>query len=201
MDQCFVIERAGRPIGLTRQIIRASTRDGRRVWDIVVHQKADAMQFDLRDHFVLSRRDLRPISFDSRRNGVEHVRLSYADGRVTGHKTDENGTVGIDTALTVPTWDGNLWGVTFGALPLRLDGSFELPFYQYDQGLGRFSLTTTGSETVQTPSGAVEAWVVDAGTDAKRRVTYLIGKKTGEELGTRAPQFATRLGGDCSAID
>jgi hypothetical protein len=201
IDQCFVIERKGQPIGLTRQVIRADKREGRRVWDVVVHQKAAAMHFDLRDHFVLARKDLRPIAFDSRKDGIEDVRLSYSATRVTGQKIGDKGPVAVDVPLKGPTWEGNLWGVTFGALPLRAGAKFSLPFYQYDQGLGRFTLSTTGAETVQTPSGPVEAWVVDAGIDPERRVTYLIDKRTGDELGTRAPGFGTRLGGDCSALD
>ena len=201
VDQCFLIERGGQPIGATRQIGRSTVLDGRRVWDVVVHQKADAMHFDLRDHFVLMRRDLRPIAFDSRKNGVEDVRLTYRNGRVIGRKIGDKGALAIDTPLPGPTWEGNLWGVTFGALPLRPGAKFTLPFFQYDQGLGEFTLSTTGTETVQTPAGPVRAWVVDAGTDPTHRVTYLIDRKTGEELGTRAMGFETRLGGDCSALD
>lgn len=201
IDQCFIIERKGQPIGLTRQVIRADKRDGRRVWDVVVHQKAAAMHFDLRDHFVLARKDLRPIDFDSSKHGVEDVRLVYMTTRVTGHKAGDKGRVPIDVPLEGPTWEGNLWGVTFGALPLRRGAKFRLPFYQYDQGLGQFTLSTSGSEIVQTPGGPVAAWVLDAGIDPVHRVTYLIGKRTGDELGTQAPGFTTRLGGDCSGIN
>jgi FAD/FMN-containing dehydrogenase len=202
VDQCFAIERKGQPIGLTRQVVRASRLNGRPVWDIVVHQKADAMHFDLRDHFVLARKDLQPITFDSRKDGVEDVKLSYANGHVTGHKAGDKGQQEpVDIAFTGPIWEGNLWGITFGALPLRMGTEFSLPFYQYDQGLGRFTLKATGTESVQTPAGPVQAWVVDAGTYKSPRVTYLIDKKTGDELGTRAEGFGTRLGGDCSGID
>ena len=199
-DQCFVIEVAGKPVGMTHQIVRKAAYAGRPAWDVVVHQKADALKFDLRDHFVLRRSDLRPIAFDSRKDGVEHVRLAYGDGRVVGYKTGDKGREAVDTKLSGPTWEGNLWGVTFGALPLKTNAEFALPFFQYDKGLGQFTLKTVGSETVDTPSGPVAAWDVDAGADATQRVTYLIDKKTGAELGTRAGKFATRLGGDCSGI-
>jgi hypothetical protein len=199
-DQCFVIEVDGRPVGVTHQVVRKSVSGDQRVWDVVVHQKAEALNFDMRDHFILRRSDLLPIQFDSQKDGVEHVRLVYSDGRVVGYKTGEKGRAPVDSSLPGPTWEGNLWGVTFGALPLRSGAEFSLPFFQYDKGLGQFTLKTAGGETVLTPSGPVEAWRVDAGADAAHRVTYLIEKRTGAELGTRAGKFATRLGGDCSGI-
>ena len=199
-DQCFVIEVDGKAVGVTHQLVRKMVSRGRPVWDVVVHQKADALKFDMRDHFVLRRSDLLPIAFDSRKDGADHVRLAYRSGRVTGYKIDEKGRVPIDTQLRGPTWEGNLWGVTFGALPLRAGAQFTLPFFQYDKGVGEFTLKTLGIETVTTPSGPVEAWAVDAGADAEQRVTYLLDKKTGAELGTRAGKFATRMGGDCSGV-
>lgn len=188
-------------IGATWQSIRQTEVAGQPAWDIVVHQRVANGAFDLRDHFVLARKDLRPIAFDSRKLGKEHVRLRYADGRITGSRMDKDVAVPVDLAAPEPVWEGNLWGVTFGALPLGDGGAYTLPFYQYDKGFGTFTLRVTGSETVETPGGKVAAWTVDAGTGPDRRVTYLIAKADGAELGTRAPGFATRLGGDCAGLE
>lgn len=199
-DRCYVMELRGKPVGVTRQMIRADRRDSKPVWDVVVHQRAPSMRFDLRDHFVLAKRYLTPLAFDNRKLGVEQVRLRYDGRHVSGVKVENGTTTPIDLTTPGLVWEGNLWGVTFGALPLKQGTTFTLPFYQYDKGIGRFTLTVTGSETVKTPDGSVDAWVVDAGIDSKRRSTYLIDKRDGWEVGTRAGPFTTRLGGDCTGL-
>jgi len=204
VEQCFAITRntkdGPQTVGATKQVVRAVTENGAPAWDIVVAQKIPGM-FDMRDHFVLSRRDLRPIRFDSQRNGVEHVALRYANNRVTGTKRAKDGTsITIDQSSATPYWEGNLWGITFGALPLAANKHLTLPFYQYDKGFGAFDLTVAGSETVKTPTGSVPAWTVDVTAGSGPTATYLIAKETGQELGTRSAMFGTTLGGDCSAI-
>lgn len=188
-------------IGATWQSVRETEAASEPAWDIVVHQRLSKGAFDLRDHFVLARKDLRPIAFDNRKLGKDHVRLRYADGRITGSRLEKDVAVPVDLVAPTPVWEGNLWGLAFGALPLAAGGDYSLPFYQYDKGFGTFTLRVTGSETVDTPKGKVDAWTVDAGTGPDLRVTYLIGKADGAELGTRAPGFSTRLGGDCTGLD
>ena len=206
-DQCFAITRPDAAsgddvvIGATHQVIRRVRIDSRAAFDIVVNQSVPAAKFAMRDHFVLARADLTPIAFDSRRNGVDHVSLSYAPGRVTGRRIEKGATVPIDVAVPTPVWEGNLWGVTFGALPLAAGRSFALPFYQYDSGIGRFDLAVTGSERVATPTGAVDAWTVAIVKDGKPGGTALIAKRDGRELGLRSPRGGTRLGGDCKGLD
>ncbi len=210
-DQCFAITRHDAAsgddvvIGATHQVIRRVRIGGRAAFDIVVNQSVPAAKFAMRDHFVLARADLTPIAFDSRRNGVDHVSLSYAPGRVTGRVTgrrvEKGATVPIDVAVPTPVWEGNLWGVTFGALPLAAGRSFVLPFYQYDSGIGRFDLAVTGSERVATPTGAVDAWTVAIVKDGRPSSTVLIAKLDGRELGLRSPRGGTRLGGDCKGLD
>ncbi|MES2096288.1 MAG: hypothetical protein V4459_05980 [Pseudomonadota bacterium] len=200
--QCFAMVGGGKMIGATFQRIRAVRVAGRAAWDIVIYQRLSDGRFDMRDHFVLARRDLRPIAFDSSRFGKQHIALTYGATRITGTRVEKDGsTKTVDVPLTSPVWEGNLWGVTFGAMPLGAGATLELPFYQYDKGFDRFHLAVTGSEIVDTPSGKVAAWTVDVGTDPKRIVTYLIDKKSGAELGTRAGGFETRLGGDCRGMN
>jgi hypothetical protein len=73
---------------------------------------------------------------------------------------------------------------------------FELPFYQYDKGLGRFSLDVVGSEKV----GERDAWVVETSPGGERKIRYLIGKADNAELGYAGGGFTQRLGGDCTGI-
>ncbi len=202
VNQCFALTRTTQQgqatIGATRQIVRATTRDGKPVWDVVIHQRMAAMAFDMRDHFVLARRDLRPILLENTRDGVSHVRLTYSDDRVTGTRRDKGQDVAVDLKVG-RVWDGNLWGLTFAALPLAVGTRFTLPNYRYDKGVSQFDLRVTGTETVATPSGPTAAWTVDVTTSRGMVVTYLIGKN-GTELGTRSAQFGARLGGDCTGL-
>ncbi len=205
---CYAVLRGDRELGATLQTVEATEVDGVPAWDIVVHQRLAGGAFDLRDHFVLRRTDLAPIRFDSRdaakaaRTGHPHtVSLAYAADHVHGSRTAEGTTTPIDVALPEPVLEGNLWGLTFGALPLAEGAAFRLPFYQYDKGLGSFSIAVTGSETVETPRGPLEAWTlaVDPGSGAE--TTYLIAKADGAELGARSPGgFSTRLGGNCAGL-
>ena len=204
VEQCFAMQHNGKTIGATFQKIRATQEAGVAAWDVVVHQRiGDGSNFDMRDHFVLRKDDLRPIRFDNesvRGDRHQHVELRYGDGRVTGARQIGEEQTPVDVQLAGPVWEGDLWGVTFGALPLRQGGTYTLPFYQYDKGVGEFTLTVTGSETVNTPAGPVEAWTLDVTTGSGPTATYLIGKEHGTELGSRAPGFASVLGGDCSGL-
>ncbi|OAN60091.1 DUF3108 domain-containing protein [Sphingomonas sp. TDK1] len=49
-------------------------------------------------------------------------------------------------AISAPgaVWDGNLVGLAFAALPLAEGKTYELPFFQYDKGMGRFTLKVVG---------------------------------------------------------
>ena len=189
---CYAIARGDTAMGATFQKVVAATVDGMPVWDVVVHQRIGDGKFDLRDHFVLRRADLTPIAMDSRKSGVEHVRVVYGDGKAV---TTRPGADPVETAFTGRIWDGNLWGLTFAALPLAQGAHFELPFYQYDKGLGHFTLDVVGSETV----ARRDAWTVEVTMD-QRKVRYQIGKADRAELGYYGGGFAQRLGGDCSAI-
>ena len=189
---CYAIARGDTAMGATFQKVVAATVDGMPVWDVVVHQRIGDGKFDLRDHFVLRRADLTPIAMDSRKSGVEHVRVAYGDGKAV---TTRPSADPVETAFTGRIWDGNLWGLTFAALPLAQGAHFELPFYQYDKGLGHFTLDVVGSETV----AGRDAWTVEVTMD-QRKVRYQIGKADRAELGYHGGGFAQRLGGDCSAI-
>lgn len=201
-ERCYALVRGDQTIGATYQKVSAVDAGGMPAWDIVIHQRVGTM-FDMRDHFVVRRSDLRPIAFDSAamRGGAGHeIALRYTDTRVHGTRTTPEGSAPVDVALDAPVWEGNLWGLTFGAIALAEGQRYRLPIYQYDSGIGEFTLTVTGSETVETPDGPVDAWTVDVGTDPARRTTYLVPKAGGAELGVRGPGFGARLGGDCTGL-
>lgn len=189
-------------IGSTLQSIKKDNLEGRPIWRIVVHQRLANGRFDLRDAFALDARTLRPISLMTTRDGKPHLELSYEPDRVTGYKLDRQvHRVPVDQALVRPVWDGNLFGPTFAAMPLALGKSFTIPFYQYDRGLGAFTVAVMGSETVMTPTGRVEAWVLDAGASEGQRLRYFTDKRGGREIGYSSPQGGQRLGGTCAGLE
>ena len=191
-----------RPIGVTWQTVDRAERDGQPVLEIVVHQSINGGAFDMRDTFVVDAATLRPLSLVNRRKGHDHVTLTYDEDRITGQRVEADGAVQpIDVALEGPVWDGNLWGLTFAALPLAEGATFSLPYWQYDNGFGRFSVRVTGSETVEAAGGPVEAWVVEASPGDGPPTRYLIGKADHREIGYRMAQGSQMPGGDCSALE
>ena len=204
--QCFTITRAGSPVGRTWQAIRAVRAGGRLAWDVVVHQRQDDGGFDMRDHFVVDRATLRPLSLESARGvergarGWHRVSLRYEAGRIVGTRQTTQGVVPIDVALDHAVWDGNLWGLTFAALPLRQGGRYTLPVWQYDKGFGTFTVNVVGRERVEVPGGRVDAWVLEAGDDPAGLIRYVVAAGRPMEIGYSAGPFGQRLGGDCSAL-
>ncbi|MDJ0277735.1 hypothetical protein QLH51_13095 [Sphingomonas sp. 2R-10] len=200
---CYAIVAGDRTIGSTLQTITASRVGGKQVWDVVVHQKLSNGAFDMRDHFVVDRKTLLPIRMDSQRGrertekGWHRISIKYGAHGISGTKETVTGSTPLSVALTGPTWDGNLWGLTFAALPLKEGGTYAVPFWQYDKGFGTFTARVAGSEDVDTPSGKVPAWIVEVGDDPAQLARYRIAKATRQELGYAAGPSGQRLGGIC----
>jgi hypothetical protein len=200
---CYAIVAGDKTIGSTLQTVTAS-RDGTRpVWDIVVHQKLGNGAFDMRDHFIVDRETLLPIRMDSQRGrerserGWHRVSIAYNPRGITGTMETAAGSTPINVPMSGPTWDGNLWGLTFAALPLKEGSTYSVPFWQYDKGFGTFTVRVIGSENVSISSSKIAAWIVEAGDNPARLARYKIAKKTRQELGYVAGQSAQRLGGVC----
>lgn len=202
-DACFTIsmiqDGKSTDMGQVRQTVRRVRADGKDELHVLIHQQAGS--FDMRDSFVLDGKTLRPIHFENQRRGQTHVVLDYRDNAIEGSRIGKDGSKSaVQVPLTQPVWEGNLFGVMFAGLPLEARGVYRVPFYQYDKGLGEFSVRVKGSESVATPEGPVDAWVLEVGTDDLRRVEYLISRDNARELGYRSDGFAQKLGGDCSKI-
>lgn len=201
---CYTInmtrDGASMPVGVTWQTIDHIQSDGRPVLRVVVHQSVNGGAFDMRDTFTLDAATLRPIRLENDRKGHRHITLDYAADRVLGTRIEDEVSQPVDVALPNAIWDGNLFGVTFAALPLAAGARFTIPFYQYDKGLGAFSVQVTGEEVVATPEGSVEAWRLDVSPGAGSTLTYLIAKADRRELGYRSAKGGQTLGGDCSAV-
>jgi len=203
-DSCYTIT-AGtdgkeQPIGYVFQSLTSDRLDGDDVLTVVVHQHLLTKKFDMRDRLVLRRADLTPLRLDTDRDGSPHVHLDYVPGRVTGWKMVGGAKQPIDVVLEGKVWDGNLWGVTFAALPLKVGANYRLPVYQYDNGKGEFFVTVVGEQKVATPKGEAKAWVAEVGLKPDERVKYLLGQTPRMELGYAAGPMSQRLGGDCGSL-
>jgi hypothetical protein len=203
-DSCYTIttgtDGKEQPIGYVFQSLASDHIDGVDVLTIVVHQHLVTKKFDIRDRLVLRKTDLTPLHLDTDRDGSPHVHLDYTPGRVTGWKMIGSVKKPIDVPLDGRIWDGNLWGVTFAALPLKAGANYRLPVYQYDSGKGEFFVTVVGEQKVTTPTGEVKAWVAEVGLKPDERVKYLIGQTSRMELGYIAGPMSQHLGGDCNGL-
>lgn len=200
----MTIQRDGQaqPFGRTFQSVKRETVDSREVLRILVHQEVRGGTFRMRDTFVLDARTMLPLDFESQRNGKPHATLDWSADRITGTKhTSEGAPEPVDVPLESPVWEGDLWGLHFAALPLAEGARFTLPFWQYDKGFGVFSVEVKGSRSVETPSGPVDAWIVEASTEPARPTTYLISKSGNMELGYEGGPVTQMIGGDCSGMD
>ena len=203
-DSCYTItakqDGTEQPVGLVFQSVRRQEVNSIEALAIIVHQHLSNGKFDMRDSLLLRRSDLRPIRLDTDRNGAPHVHLDYTAHRISGWKMVNGAKEPIDIALDGPVWDGNLWGVTFAALPLKTGGDYRIPTYQYDNGKGAFLVTVKGARKIDTPTGAVDAWVLEAGVKVDERVEYLVGKNPPRDLGYLAGPMSQHIGGDCSNL-
>ncbi|HEX8471419.1 MAG TPA: hypothetical protein VF633_09920 [Brevundimonas sp.] len=203
-QSCYTItmtrDGASTPVGVTLQTIDRVQLQGRPALRIVVHQSVNSGAFDMRDTFTLDAATLAPIRLENDRKGQRHVTLDYAADRVIGSRLEDGVSKPVDVALPGTVWEGNLFGVTFAALPLAAGATFSIPFYQYDKGVGAFAVRVAGEEVVTTPQGPVDAWTLDVSTGAGPGMTYLIAKADRRELGYRTPRGGQTLGGDCSAL-
>lgn len=201
---CYQIMAGDKPVGTTLQTIARSRHGGRQTWDIIVHQKLANGGFDLRDHFVVDRSTLAPIKMESERGrsrdakGWHRIALDYSPTGIEGRKETATEMSRIHVPLSGPIWDGNLWGISFAALPLRAGGAYTIPFWQYDKGFGIFTVRVVGSKDVGTPSGKMAAWIVEAGSAPDALIRYTISKSPRQEIGYESSRGGQRIGGSCN---
>lgn len=204
-EACYAVELNGQVMGATRPVVWEVSHEGRPTWRIDVHQRLPAMQFDVRDTFIVDRGDLSAIHYGSDRAAsdrapAQRIRLSYDRDRLEGSRAVAETLTPIEAPLGDPVLDGNLGGLTFSGLD-RYDGArHTLSLWHHDKGFGEFTVAVVGDRLVETPDGPLDAWVLEAGDGSGRTTAYLIAKTAHAELGYSAGPFAQRLGGDRSGF-
>ncbi len=204
-ETCYAVEVNRQVLGATRQVVREVEHEGRPAWRIEIHQRLPAMQFEVRDAFLVNRADLSAIRYESDREAsarapAQTIRVSYGEDRLSGSKTVGETVTPIEARLEGSILDGNLWGLTFSGLDLHEGARHTLPFWHYDKGFDQFTVAVVGARAIETSTGPVDAWVLEAGDGSGRTTTYLIAKDDHAELGYSAGPFVQRLGGDCSGF-
>lgn len=200
---CFAMKMGDEVIGFQRETVTPAVSIEGPAWSIVSEQVLPARGINFVDHFLLDRATLQPVAFHSILNGQEIARLSYLDGRIFGKRLDRQEKVAKPVDLTPegPVLDGNLWGPLLAALKLSEGLQLRPQTYQYNNGMGAFVINVTGVDTIETPGGPREVYLVDMGVTEDRLTTYLIGKDDGTEYGTRSNNLSTTRLADCTGVD
>ena len=189
------------PIGVTFQSIQPVKAGSVDALAVVVHQHMSDGKFDMRDAFLLRRKDMLPISFENTRFGKPHVHLEYGERKVDGWKLAKDGHKDeVHLTFATPVWEGNLWGVTFAALPLRQGESYRLPIYQYDSGPDEFLVDVKAPGTSPGTHGPEPQWELRAGTAAFRADYRVSGGPTRMEQSYVAGTQTQEPGGDCTGV-
>jgi hypothetical protein len=110
------------------------------------------------------------------------MRLSFDGGRVTGTVTPTDSAAHVVDEAGEPVFNSTDLDLVVSSLPLTEGYRTVLPFYVYEHGgLERDTISVSGTELVQGPSGARRAWVAHVampGTD----LVYWIDAETRDVL-------------------
>ncbi len=127
----------------------------------VMTETADTPMGAIADTVVVAQADLRPLS---RRiaQGPATIAFDYAADRVTGQVLAGGQTIPVDVALDAPlAVEGPSLSFGLGTLPLAV--GYRAQFAGFDaqtQKPTMYLVEVTGTETVETPAGTFEAFVV-----------------------------------------
>lgn len=209
---CYTMSRAqpegSKPFGTMSQSVERRRVNGVDALEISTHQQITNSRgiLNMKDVYLVRRRDLRPLSYRSALDGRTTVDLVYEEDRVVGTrdkvpgpKDNKGEKIAVDLPLNGPVWDQGLWGETIAALPLKPNGNYKVPSYHYAKGIGEMTFKVVGEQMVETPDGPKRAWVVDGYTDPALVARYYISKKGRKELGYIAGGITQSLSKICPA--
>lgn len=139
--------------------VTATSTDGTDTWTLV--NKIKMPRGTSTDSLIVDRSSLLPVS--RHRRGGAVMNLTYTDTSVVGEAQRKGQPVPISASLKGPTLAGGVHDViALGAMPLKPDFSTALQvFSPQDQSTKKAAFNVTGTETVKTPAGSFETYVVD----------------------------------------
>ena len=139
---------------------------------------------------------LAPVSSASTQRGRragDSDAVTFTDGHAMTRIT--TGGTPVDSTITfdAPVFGGGWTSEVVRALPLAAGYTATFATLDADRGLTTTTATVTGTESVGTPAGAVEAWTVEVATPAQP-ATYVIAQDTKALLAMRfSPQPGVRV--------
>ena len=145
----------------TTRTLAATTHDDASAWQLV-----DAVQGGAQaDTLVLDRASLRPLQ--RRVGGQTSIRLTFDSTSVRGTLTMRGQTREVQQTFDRPVLASTAnMEVALAALPLEPGYAVRMPVYQLQQqAVGTTTVRVTGTDTVETPAGPFEAYVLEATSD------------------------------------
>jgi hypothetical protein len=151
----------------TRTITATSTK-GTPTWTVV--NKTQTPRATVTDSLIMDRSTLRPVSQHQR--GPITVNVTYTDTSASGTMKVRGHSTSISTTFDAPTLAGGSHDlVALGTMPMEPGFSTSLPvFTPRRQKVRTANFKVTGMETVKTPAGSFDTYVVER--DGGQRQSY-----------------------------
>jgi len=153
----------GRSMRLSaRRSLRATRTDGVQTWTVV--DRTSLPQATVTDSLILNRSTLRPRSHH--RSGPVTMRVTYTDTSATGSIRTRGPSTTIEGHFDRPTLAGGTNArLALAALPVGPNFSARLPVFNAQQEATQtLSFEVTGVDTVSTPAGSFNTFVVSMGS-------------------------------------
>jgi len=154
------MEMQGRSIDLSSaRTIRATSTDGTETWTVV--SETETPRATVVDSMILDRSTLRPISHHQR--GPLSMDVTYTDTSASGKIKMRGQSTSISQQFDRPTLAGGAHDLlALGTMPLEPGFSTSLQVFSPQQQTVRTArFEVTGTETVETPAGTFDTYVVD----------------------------------------
>ena len=139
---------------------------------------------------------LAPVSSASTQRGRragDSDAVTFMDGHAMTRVTAGGTTADSMITFDAPVFGGGWTSEVVRALPLAAGYAATFPTLDADHGLTTKTVTVTGTESVTTPAGPVEAWTVEVANEAQT-ATYVIAQDTKALLAMRfSPQPGARV--------
>ncbi len=145
----------------TTRTLAEATHDDTPAWQVVDVAQSGAQA----DTLVVDRASLRPLQ--RRVGGQASIRLTFDSSSVRGRLSMRGQTRDVQQTFDQPVLASTAnMEVALAALPLEPGYAARMPVYQLQQqAVATTTVEVTGTDTVETPAGAFETYVLEATSD------------------------------------